>query len=209
VERLACISINVAAANFLLLSIAAVLAGGCKKNSTTDSLINAAFNGDATECERLVKAGLPVDATDNQGVTALSWAVAYCKVDVVRKLIELGANVNHTDQRANCTPLLYTATTLRGRYLRGTPEERNLIARLLIEHGADVNHALGDGTASGDGQTTLHFAAKDKNAGLVRILLSAGANRNAKESHGWTPLDIAKFPDYAPNEEVIGALQGR
>jgi len=62
--------------------------------------------------------------------------------------------------------------------------------------------------APGGGKTVLHFAAEDKNVGLVRTLLAAGANRNAKSNQGYTPLDMAKFPDYAPNQEVITALKG-
>jgi ankyrin repeat protein len=64
-----------------------------------------------------------------------------------------------------------------------------------------------DGNAIGSGQTALHFAAKDKNPGLVRMLLAAGANRSAKSNQGYTPLDVAKFPDYAPNTEVIKTLE--
>lgn len=197
----------------VMLAIAVVLlaGAGCTKKTATTArpLIDAACDGDVATCERLVKGGLSVDATDDEGVTALSWAVFYCKTDVVRKLIDLGADVNHVDDRGRCSPLMYTATTLRGHHLRGTQAQRTEIAQLLIRHGADVNHPLGDGRASGDGQTTLHFAAKDKNAGLVRTLLAAGANRGAKESHGWTALDVARFPDYAPNDEVIRALEGR
>lgn len=179
------------------------------QHSKLGPLHQAACDGDVAECKRLVKGGLSVDAMDDDGVTALSWAVFYCKTDVVRKLIELGADVNHIDKRAAgpFTPLMYTATTLRGRNLKGTQEQRNEIARLLIQHGSDVNHAMGDGSAVGHGQTTLHFAAADKNAGLVRMLLAAGANPNMKSNQGYTPLNVAKFPDYAPNDEVIAALQ--
>jgi ankyrin repeat protein len=191
-----------------LMLIGASSALNAWERSKLGPLHRAACDGDVAWCEQLVKSGLPVDVADSQGVTALSWAVFYCKADVVRKLIELGADVNHVDQRARFTPLMYTATTLRGHTLNGTEQERNEIARILIEHGADVNHAMGDGSASGDGQTTLHFAAKDRNAGLVRMLLAAGANRNVKSNQGYTPLDVARFPDYAPNEEVISALEG-
>jgi ankyrin repeat protein len=149
-----------------------------------------------------------VDLTDDQGDTALNWAVYHRKIDVVQKLIELGADVNHANQRG-FTPLMYTATPFRGHRISGSQLERNEIARLLIQHGADVNHAMGDGRTGGSGQTTLHFAARDKNAGLVRMLVSAGANGDAKDTHGWTPLDMAKSPDYAPNDEVIAALEGR
>jgi hypothetical protein len=41
----------------------------------------------------------------------------------------------------------------------------------------------------------------------VRLLLAAGADRPAKTAQGHTPLDIAKFPMYAPNDEVIAELQ--
>jgi ankyrin repeat protein len=160
----------------------------------------ATQEGNGAECERLVRSGVPVDSVDGEGDTALDWAVYFCEIDVVRKLIELGADVNHPDQRG-CTPLMYTATTLRGHFLHGTQEERNAVARVLIEHGANVNRA------SGDGQTPLHFAAADGNAGLVRMLLAAGANRNAKSIQGFKPLDVARFPGYAPNEEAIRALE--
>lgn len=126
----------------------------------------------------------------------------------MKKLMEMGADVNHVNEMG-FTPLMYTATPLRGHNLRGSEAERNEIAALLISHGADVNHGLGDGHILGDGQTVLHFAAARKNTDLVRLLLSAGANRNLKSNDGYTPLDIAKFPDYAPNDGVIHLLEDR
>jgi uncharacterized protein len=192
----------------LLAALAAVMAGGCSKKSPAVDLINAACAGNAAECERLVKGGVPVDATDGDGDTALIWAVAECKIDVVRKLIELGADVNHAEhEQRHGTPLLYTVIPLRGRRVTGPQKERNEIARLLILHGADVNHAMGDGRLIGDGATALHYAASDKNPELVRMLLAAGANRNVKSNQGYTPLDVAKFSDWAPNTEVINALE--
>lgn len=163
-------------------------------------LQHAACDGNAAECERLVKHGLPVDTIDSEGVPALSWAVYYCKIGVVQKLIELGADVNHVDP-GGYTPLMYTAASLRGIGLLGTQKQRNAIAKLLIKHGANVNAAM-DG-----GQTTLHFAAADRNVDLVRMLIAAGAKRNVKSNQGYTPLDVARFPDYAPNDAVIRALE--
>lgn len=177
------------------------------ERSKLGPLHRAASDGDVAECERLVKSGIPVDTPDGQGDTALDWAIYRRKLDVVRKLIELGADVNHADQRGGLTPLMYTATPFRGKNVSGTPQERNEIAGVLIQHGADVNRVYGDPHLIGSGQTALHFAAADRNAELVRMLLEAGANKNVKSNQGYTPLDIAKFPDYAPNDAVIAALE--
>ena len=192
----------------LLVGVAIVLAAGCARKGSGAALIEAASEGDSSRCERLVRRGVFVDATDADGDTAMDWAIYYCHADAVRTLLKLGADVNHADS-GNFTPLLYTAAPLRGRFLRGTQAERNEIAQMLIRHGADVNHAMGDGHLIGSGQTTLHFAAIDRNADLVRTLLASGANPNVKSNQGYTPLDVAKFPNYAPNNEVINALEGR
>jgi ankyrin repeat protein len=189
------------AAWVMLATSAAVLAAGCSKEMTpSEGMIRAACAGDAAAIERLVNSGIPVDVTDDQNNTALIWAVHCCKVNVVQKLIELGADVNHVNERG-FTPLIYTATPLRGQNLRGTQAERNEIARLLIEHGADVNRVVEGGN------TALHFAVDDKNLGLVQMLLVAGADRHAKTRQGHTPLDVAKFPVLAPNSQVIKALE--
>jgi len=197
---------------WLLMALAIVAVGslalrgvssavGDWERSKMGPLQRAACDGEVSRCEQLVKSGLSVDTTDDDGVTALDWAIFCCKGDVVRKLIDLGADVNHVDRRGEFTPLMYTASSLRGHFLRGTQEQRNEIAQVLIEHGADVNRTM-DG-----GQTVLHFAVVDKNLKLVRTLLKAGANPNAKSKQGYTPLDVARFPDYAPNDEIIKALE--
>lgn len=144
----------------MLAVCVAALAAGCSKESDGQKLIDAARAGDVAVCDRLVQGGVPVDAADGEGNTALIWAVYYCEAGVVRRLVDLGANVNHANQRSY-TPLICTVTTLRGHKLRGTQEQRNEIARLLIARGADVNRAIDSG------DTALHRAAIDKNASLV------------------------------------------
>src|SRR4051812_10525844 len=96
---------------WLIVSISVLAASGCsKRGPATGALMDAACAGNVMEVEQIVKGGVPVNATDSQGVTALQWAVFCCKIDVVRKLIALGANVNHVDRRGGHTPLMYTAT---------------------------------------------------------------------------------------------------
>jgi ankyrin repeat protein len=74
-------------------------------------------------------------------------------------------------------------------YSSNTPEAQAhapLIIEALAKAGYDVN-AIGKG-----GFTPLHFAAIGDNAPAVRALIQLGANKNAKDAKGRTPLDLAQ-----------------
>ena len=58
---------------------------------------------------------------------------------------------------------------------------------VLLERGAEVD-AFGRGWMTG---TALHSAVSRKGADIARRLLEAGANPNARQSAGWTPLAAA------------------
>src|SRR5215469_10971108 len=45
--------------------------------------------------------------------------------------------------------------------------------------------------AGPDGLTALHFAAQADDAAMLRLLLEAGANPNAADRYGTTPLHLA------------------
>lgn len=67
----------------------------------------------------------------------------------------------------------------------------------LIEQGADVNAAQGDGT------TPLHWAAYRLDQELVRLLLERGADADAQNRYGSTPLAEAVK---AGNAELVATL---
>ncbi len=108
------------------------------------------------------------------------------------------------------------------------------MARLLIEHGADINGQGEDGDAalhmfagredisilefllsqganvnvrSRQGETPLHHAAQEGCLKAARLLVSKGADVSAKTQEGKTPLDYAAFPVW--NEDAHRVQQER
>ncbi|CAM0955508.1 unnamed protein product [Alopecurus aequalis] len=126
-------------------------------------------------CEFLVEdIRVDVDAFDKCGRTPLVWAIG-CKgaqVDIVRYLLDHGANPNNVD-KIGFTPL-HEATKL------GLCE----VVELLLSGGAYVN------PFSSNHGTPLHLAAKYKQDGAMKILLDhhADAGADVKGIHTTTPL---------------------
>ena len=71
----------------------------------------------------------------------------------------------------------------------------------LIALGADVNLVDRAG-----GHTPLHFAAREQHAGIAQTLLSAGAEVDARDRFGKTPLMMALFSVRDRDGEVIRVL---
>jgi len=70
--------------------------------------------------------------------------------------------------------------------------------RALLQQGADVN------AAQGDGMTALHWASREGDAGTVQMLIFAGANVRAKTRlGGYTPLLLASQSGHADVIEVL------
>lgn len=88
-------------------------------------------------------------------------------------------------------------------------KSRTEAAKLLIEHGSDVN------AVAADDSTPLHYAACEGNAEMVQLLLQAGANPappsgecsfpSMNEKHHGTPLQLAEQNDHAMAAQLIRA----
>ena len=91
-----------------------------------------------------------------------------------------------------------------------SPEDAVSAVRMLIEAGADVKQI----TESGD--SVLHAAAAANEPATIELLASRGANLNAKNKAGQTPLSLtlprpslgrgAGFPGYPQAEAVLRKL---
>lgn len=140
----------------------------------TTPLMQAASQGDNEMTALLLEHKADPNVKNELGGTALWLAIGQRKLAVVRTLLARGADPNRTD--AYAVPPLIRAVA--------DQKDKDLTAALL-EAKADVN-------AVWDGKTALHFAAELGNLELLKLLLAAGADPNARDPSGRTPLDIAK-----------------
>ena len=87
---------------------------------------------------------------------------------------DVAAELIRSQARGGSTPLRWAA-------VHGVPQA----ARLLIEHGADVN------ATTENGSTPLHWAANRDSLPVARLLLEQGADVNAASSKRYSPLHWA------------------
>jgi len=134
------------------------------------SILKAAQEGNIEAVKQHLAAGADVNAKDENGWTPLNSAAVKGRNQIVKLLIEKGADLNAG------TPLIFAATD-------GHME----VVELLIANGADVNAKTNDQL----GGTALHMTSNLGHKKAVELLVAAGADVNAKMLHGMTPLHFA------------------
>lgn len=76
------------------------------KGSPEDKLINAVKNGDLKKVETFIAAGVGLEARDNEDMTALMRAAQKGYSDIVKILIDAGADISAAD-RYRCTAFFH------------------------------------------------------------------------------------------------------
>jgi ankyrin repeat protein len=128
--------------------------------------------GDASAVKQLLVDGENPDELDSNGWSPLHWAARGGHVGVIHYLIEAGADVDIEGRfHSNWTPLLHAIHL-----------DQEEVARVLMDHGADVNFRTGGGL------TALIMAAGRGQSELVKDLLDEGADPYAEAKDGTNAL---------------------
>jgi TonB family protein len=136
------------------------------------------YNGQQTftQLKKLLSNGEPVDAADASGWTALMYASYFDAVhydaaqpDPIKLLLDAHADPNRASLHGD-TALMFAAY-------------RGKLPQILLDHGANLN------AHNADGLTPLMLLAQFTDADTLKAALTAGADPNAHDNLGRTPLD--------------------
>jgi ankyrin repeat protein len=178
------------------------------RQGRTPLMVAASREGNSAIVRLLLEKGADPKLKARRGETALHAAAAAGEPEAVRPLLGKGASVLAADLFSR-TPLFVGSTS-------GEPK----VVEALIEAGADVNAASQrpapgilpltknierNGLPNNFKVTPLHLAAAFGPVESVARLLKAGANVNAADSRGLTPLAFALASE-TPSREVVRSL---
>ncbi len=165
-----------------------------------------AYFGDVTACRILVAAGHSLELL-GAGL-GLSGAAFHGHWQLCEFLLENGASARFVDMTTGETPL-HSASTNEDRI------RYDLVVKVLLRAGADPNAVTKPGAPTGDfmrdartrGETPLHRSALFGSRDTVDLLLNAGANREARDAFGETPLAWASWAR-RPDDVLRALLYG-
>ena len=158
----------------------------------------------------LLERGADVNYTDNHGRSPLHIAERHPSIDLIRLLLNYGANIDASDTWRGETALHDASskghitvvklllehganvnarsksrwTPLHSTTMMGHPK----VVELVLDHGADVN------AQNEDGWTALHLAAFNGHFEILAVLLEHGADPHAQTNEGKTPIQLVKTP---------------
>jgi len=152
------------------------------------SLVDAVKRGQRAAAVTLLTRGVDVNSREDDGTTALHWAVRANDADLVAALLKKGADASAVN-RYGVMPLWLAA-------INGSAP----ILEMLLDAGADPRSALPEG------ESVLMTAARTGGIDAVKVLISRGGDIDAREqTYGQTALMWAAAENHADAVRVLVA----
>jgi ankyrin repeat protein len=171
--------------NYVLLFavVASLLFTAC---SFEEDIHRAAYDGKLDQVKTYVERGGKLDTLlFESNYTLLEYATMGGRIDVMKYLIFKSNDKNKLGDEKR---LMYLAA-----------KSGNIdAAKLLVKRGLNVNDEFGDGSYLESGFPLL-VASQNRDYGMMSYLISKGANVNAKDKNGTTPLIEAIFYSHQGN----------
>ncbi|XP_054843757.1 ankyrin repeat, SAM and basic leucine zipper domain-containing protein 1 [Eublepharis macularius] len=171
----------------------------------------ALTTGNLSVIEELLNSGVSVESTFKFGWTPLMYAASVVNVELMRILLDRGANASfdkdqYTVLMAACTARASEEQILRGvelllsrnanpnaacrkkntALMYAAREGHPQVVTLLVAHGSQVN------VQDENGYTALTWAARQGHKKVVFKLLELGADKSIQTKDGQTPGEVAK-----------------
>lgn len=157
----------------------------------TYDLIGESYRKDLERMLRLIEDGIDVNTPDQDGRTALIFAVLSSEpdVEIIQSLIASGADVDHADTGQQWTALHFAAR-----------DGKLKVVEALIKGGASID------AVDVFGNTPLFRSVfeSSKDYSVIKALLRAGANPNIENLHGVSARGLAETLGNTELVELLG-----
>lgn len=142
-----------------------------------EALKKALTSGDLLLCKELLNAGVDVESRFKFGWTPLMYAASVANLEMVRLLLDRGANASFNKEEFN---VLMVACTARS-------SEENILkcVELLLSRNASPN------AACRKKMTPIMFAAREGHSQVIALLVAHAAEINLQDENGYTALTWA------------------